>query len=165
MCKLGVEEWAIRIIKAMYDKAKYKVSVSCLNSSYESTRICSAIHKESILFIMEVFLENRKSAACNIYKSYKTCLDDFLNKIKNASKLKPCTHSTVHRPVTHLSKWLWGVCSEEFCNNSICLTCKCWIHKHCSETRGYLSSINGFKCRKYRKAKIATSCKATKLLR
>ena len=31
---------------------------------------------------MEVSLENRKSDACDIYKSYKTCLDDFLNKLK-----------------------------------------------------------------------------------
>ncbi|KAI8498339.1 hypothetical protein Bbelb_242830 [Branchiostoma belcheri] len=173
MRKLGVEEWVIRVVQAMYRHAASCVRV---NGSYSSEfEVKVGVHQGSVLspllfiIVMEA-LSREFRTGCPWEMLYA---DDFMLAAESLEELgrrfscwknsmgsrglrvntgkTMVLHSThAHSmPVKESGKFPCGVCRRGVGTNSIfCGKCRHWIHKRCTNIKGSLKEDTNFRCRR-----------------
>ena len=171
MRKLGVEEWVVRIVKAMYVKAKSKVRLNGLLSDEFDVKV--GVHQGSVLspllfiIVMEA-LSREFRVGCPwelLYADDLVIMAETIEELEqrlglwkqrleakglrvNMGKTKIlCSRHDV-KPKVDKSKWPCAVCRKGVGSNSIlCRTCNHWVHKRCSGVRGRLVDDPTFKCK------------------
>ena len=170
--KLGVEEWVIRLVQAMYSNAQSRVQVN--GNSSESFNVTVGVHQGSVLspllfiIVMEA-LSREFRVSCpwellyandlailsgsleelkNRLAAWKTSLESYGLRV-NVDKTKILVSSVEHRKVPlNNPKYPCGVCSFGVGVNSIlCTLCNLWVHKKCSGLNNLHHNSN-FVCRK-----------------
>ena len=172
MRKLGIDEWIIRVVQAMYANAKSSVRINGQYSSEFGVKV--GVHQGSVLspllfiIVMEA-LSREFRTGCPWELLYADDLviiaetiDELLTKLSNwkgaienkglrvnMGKTKGlCSRHDAPKPVEK-SRFPCGVCSVGVGRNSIlCSSCKLWIHKKCTEITGRLVEDPSFKCKR-----------------
>lgn len=176
MRKLGVEEWVIKTVKAMYVDARSDVRVNDKHS--ESFPVTVGVHQGSVLspllfaIVMEA-LSRECRTGCPwelLYADDLVIISDSIEDLKeklavwrttleskglrvNVGKTKVMHSNTNSNPSVPIPcKWPCGVCFSGVGSNSIfCESCKHWIHKRCTNIKGKLKKDNtGYKCKRCR---------------
>ena len=171
--KVGVEEWIIRTVQAMYDKAQSKVRVG---SSYsDPINVSVGVHQGSVLspllfiIIMEA-LSREIRTGCPwelLYADDLVIVAESLEELKlklktwkdsleqkglkvNVGKTKfMCSAHDAPKAMIKSIKYPCSICGSGVGANSIqCTSCSLWVHKRCSDIRGRLQSVVGFICKK-----------------
>ena len=170
MRKLGVEEWIINIVKAMYANANSKVRV---NGSYSAPfEVKVGVHQGSVLspllfiIVLEALsMEFRTSTPWELLYAddlviIAESLDELVQKIElwkngmeakglrvNMPKTKVMICEADSNPLKKSGKYPCGVCRSGVGSNSIyCSTCSHWVHKACSGIKGRLKPDPEFTC-------------------
>ena len=171
MRKLGVEEWIIQLVKAMYAEAKSKVRVNGHYSEPFSVQV--GVHQGSVLspllfvLVMEaISREFRTSCPWELLYAddlviMADSLEELVVKINlwksnlenkglrvniKKTKVMCCSHN-VAGPKKRPGQFPCGVCDENVGRNSIyCSQCHKWIHKRCSGVIGKLKEDPSYKC-------------------
>ena len=171
MRKLGIDEWIIRTVQAMYCNAQSKVRVG---SSYsEPINVSVGVHQGSVLsfllfiIVMEALsIEFRTGCPWELLYAddlviVAESLEELKEKLKlwkdelelkglkvNVGKTKiMCSAPDAPRFVKK-SKFPCGVCSAGVGANSIqCTTCSKWVHKRCTGIKGRLTAVVDFICK------------------
>ena len=171
--KLGVIEWVVRLVQAMYINAKSRVNI---NGAYsEQFKVTVGVHQGSVLspllfiIVMEALsLEFRVSCPWELlYADDLAILSDSLEDLKarlaiwktslesyglrvNVEKTKILVSSSEFKRIAHNNpKHPCGVCNFGVGANSIlCTVCNLWVHKKCTGINGHLTRIRNFVCNK-----------------
>ena len=171
--KLGVIEWVVRLVQAMYINAKSRVNI---NGAYsEQFKVTVGVHQGSVLspllfiIVMEALsLEFRVSCPWELlYADDLAILSDSLEDLKarlaiwktslesyglrvNVEKTKILVSSSEFKRIAHNNpKHPCGVCNFGVGANSIlCTVCNLWVHKKCTGINGHLKRIRNFVCNK-----------------
>ena len=171
MRSLGISEWVIKTVQAMYNSPRSRVR---LNGKYsEEFCVNVGVHQGSVLspllfiIVMEA-LSREFRTGCPWELLYADDLviiaetqEDLLNKLStwklgieskglrvNTAKTKVlhCRNSTP-RERQKSGKWPCGVCFKGVGVNSIfCTGCKHYIHKRCTGIKGRLKEDNSYVC-------------------
>ena len=172
MRKVGVDEWVIRTVQAMYNGAQSKVRVGGKYS--EPIDVSVGVHQGSVLspllfiIVMEA-LSREFRTGCPWELLYADdlvlvaeTLDELKGKMKvwkdglqdkglkvNVGKTKiMCSAHDATKTGIKSIKFPCGVCASGVGANSIkCTSCLKWVHKRCSGVKGRLQCIAGFVCR------------------
>ena len=168
--KLGVNEWIVRAIMAMYKGSRAAVRVDGVNS--EEFEVTVGVHQGSVLspFLFILVLEALSRELRTglpweilyaddlvlVAESLDEAMDKFMlwkNGLEskglkvNMDKTKVMISGKDMGLVERNGKWPCALCSKGVGSNSIkCCSCKEWVHKRCSGIRGRLQNIVGFKC-------------------
>ena len=171
--KLGVDEWLIRTVMALYTEACTVVRTDAgLSESFE---VKVDLHQGSVLspLLFAAVIDVVSSEARSGLPSELLYADDLVimaptmeqlgrrvadwrasllgKGLKvNAGKSKVMVGSSGGKIIVNSGKWPCGVCGKGVQANSVqCTVCKKWIHKRCSDVRGDLSRVaDGFRCRR-----------------
>ena len=170
MRKLGIEEWIINIVKAMYSNANSRVRVNDTYSDPFEVKV--GVHQGSVLspllfiIVLEALsIEFRTSSPWELLYAddlviIATSLDELLLKISrwkiemeskglrvNMPKTKVMICATDSNPLKDSGKYPCAVCRMGTGSNSIlCNGCKFWVHKKCSGIKGKLKPDPEFLC-------------------
>jgi hypothetical protein len=168
---LGVDEWIVSVIKAMYEDATTVVKVNGRES--KAFRVRVGVHQGSVLspllfvIVLEALsrefrdglpLELLYADDLVLMAETEELLMEKLMKWKvgmeskglrvnvGKTKVMRCHVRTGQREVS--GKWPCGICKKGVGSNSIeCTKCKAWIHKRCSGIKGKLQDTLAFRCR------------------
>ena len=169
---LGVDEWIVTVIKAMYEDATTVVRVNGRDSRAFGVRV--GVHQGSVLspllfvIVMEALSRHfRGGLPLELLYADDLVLmaeteEDLVEKLKkwkngmeekglrvNLGKTKVMRCQIQTEPVVSSGKWPCGVCKKGVGRNSIkCTQCDSWIHKGCSGITGKLQSNAGFRCKR-----------------
>ena len=170
MRKLGVDEWIVALVQAMYTNAKSRVRV---NGSYSDVfEVNVGVHQGSVLspllFIMVLeALSQEFSTGCPWELFYADdivimaeSMNDLLVRLGewkksfeknglrvNVAKTKVLVSGRNLNTLKKSGKFICGVCFAGVGRNSIfCSTCSCWVHKKCSNVNGPLINVVNFTC-------------------
>ena len=172
MRKVGVDEWIIRTVQAMYSNAGSKVRVG---SSYsEPIDVSVGVHQGSVLspllfiIVMEA-LSREFRTRCSWQLLYaddlvivaesleelKVNLESWKNGLEgkglkvNVGKTKlMCSAHDAPKTKIKSIKFPCGVCGSGVGANSIqCTSCRKWVHKRCSGIKGRLQAVVSFLCK------------------
>ena len=174
MRKLGIDEWIIRVVQAMYANAKSSVRVNGQYSSDFGVKV--GVHQGSVLspllfiIVMEA-LSREFRTGCPWELLYADDLvivadsiEELLAKLGtwkraiegkglrvNMGKTKIiCSRHSAPKPIEK-SRFPCGVCFVGVGRNSIlCTSCKHWIHKACTDLKGRLIEDPSYKCKRCR---------------
>jgi len=169
---LGVEEYLVNVIKAMYEGAS--TAVKLRNGKSEAFEVKVGVHQGSVLspllFIIVLEALSRQFRVGLPYEllyaddlvvmaESKELLLEKLGRWKEhmeakglrvnmgKTKVMRCQVGKVQQG--NSGKWPCGVCRKGVGRNSIeCTACKKWIHKKCSGIKGHLREGHGYKCPK-----------------
>lgn len=168
---LGVDEWLVSVIKAMYANVTTMVKQNGRVSNGFQVKV--GVHQGSVLspllfiIVLEalsrtfrqglpmellyaddlVLMADTEELLIEMIKKWKTGLEDKGLKM-NVGKTKVMRCQTGARPVIKSGKHPCGVCQKGVGSNSImCTSCSAWIHKRCSGISGKLQRIIGFRCK------------------
>ena len=172
--KVGVDEWLIRTMQAMYTNAKSSVRINGQFSSWFDVQV--GVHKGSVLspllfiIVMEalsrhfrtgcpwellyaddlVIIAETLSELLEKFRVWKANLESKGLRVNvGKTKILVSVHNAP-KPVDG-SKFPCGVCNKGVGINSIkCLACGFWVHKRCSNIKGPLKPDTDFKCKKCR---------------
>ena len=170
MRKLGLEEWIVRFVQAMYTNTKSNVRVN--NEYSEEFGVKVGVHQGSVLspllfiIVLEALsLEFRTGAPWEllyaddlvVIAETEEELRAKLSKWKkgmeakglrvNVGKTKVMFSGHGLHSLTDSGKHPCGVCRQGVGRNSIfCNGCSLWIHKRCTEITGPLKANDDFKC-------------------
>jgi hypothetical protein len=170
--KLGVDEWIVSVIKAMYEDATTSVRVNGRES--KGFRVKVGVHQGSVLspllFIIVLEALSREFRAGLpmelLYADDLVVMADTMEGLKerietwkggmeckglrvNLSKTKVMRCFNKECQAENSGKWPCGVCRRGVGANSIqCSSCTAWVHKKCSGISGKLTEVVGFKCKK-----------------
>ena len=175
MRKLGVEEWIVRMVQAMYTDVRSSVRV---NSKYSSEfQVKVGLHQGSVLspilfiIVMEALsIEFRTGCPWELLYADDLVIvaesaEELIHKLKiwkvnleskglrvNMGKTKIlCSSHKAVQQNKDSGRYPCGVCHKGVGSNSIyCTQCKHWIHKRCTDTKGKLKNTPDFKCKKCR---------------
>ena len=174
MRRVGVDEWLIRTIQAMYTNAKSSVRINGQFSSCFDVQV--GVHQGSVLspllfiIVMEA-LSRHFQTGCPWELLYADdlviiaeTLSELLEKFQtwkanleckglrvNVGKTKILVSAPNATKPVDSSKFPCGVCNKGTGNNSIkCNFCGFWVHKRCTNIKGPLKSDPNFKCKKCR---------------
>jgi len=163
--KLGVEEWLVRSVMAMYTEAM--TAVKTQDGPSDKFEVKVGLHQGSVLSpllfvsVMEVITREARTGLpwellyaddlVLIAKSeeelkakirkWKECLEAKGMRV-NAEKTKVMISGCKERAVEKTGKWPCGVCSKGVGVNSIkCTKCQAWTHKKCSGVKGSSTSL------------------------
>ena len=167
MRKLGVQEWVIDIVKAMYEKAKCSVRVN--GSISEMFNVQVGVHQGSVLspllFIMvmealsrdfktgcpwellyaddlAIIAESMEELVVKL-TSWKESIEAKGLKVNTLKTKIMCSSFDATKPSSKSGKYPCGVCHKGVGQNSIfCKFCKHWIHKKCSGLVKLTSDVN-----------------------
>ena len=168
--KVGVDEWIIRVVLAMYKLCKSAVSIN--NTIGEDFEVKVGVHQGSVLspllfiIVMEALSrEFRTSLPWELlYADDLALLAESLQDLEhmyvawkqgmeakglrvNINKTKVMVSQRGLKPHNKSGKFPCGVCQKGVGRNSIyCPSCNRWIHKRCSRIKGILSTAVNFKC-------------------
>ena len=167
---VGVEEWVIRAVKAIYENAKSCVRVN--GQFCDEFNIKVGVHQgpapSPLLFIIVMEALSREfKVGCLwelLYKDDLVLMAETLEDLKkkltiwkdnieakglrvnvNKTKLVCSKHNSSVKsdPV----KWPCNICRKGVSKNSIfCQSCNHWVHKRCSKIKGRLKADPSFKC-------------------
>ena len=168
--KLGVDEWLIRVVLAMYAGSKSAVNINGFVG--EAFDVNVGVHQGSALspllfiIVMEalssdipgglpwqiLYADDLVLMADNLedlevqFGAWKQCLESKglrINIVK--SNVMICDRS--QGPFLKSGKYPCGVCFKSVGSNSIfCPKCECWIHARCSGINGKLQNAVNFSC-------------------
>ena len=171
MRKVGVEEWVINIVKAMYSDATSQVRVSGEYSEPFNVKV--GVHQGSVLspllfiIVMEA-LSREFRTGCPWELLYaddlviiSESLEELVAKIDlwksnieskglrvnmTKTKIMCCSHN-VAGPPKQVVAFPCGVCDLNVGVNSIfCSSCARWVHKRCTNIKGRLRADPSFQC-------------------
>ncbi|XP_048579357.1 uncharacterized protein LOC125560947 [Nematostella vectensis] len=171
MRSLGLPEWFVSTIQAMYSHASSRVCVS--NSLSDSFKVQVGVHQGSVLspFLFIVVLEALSAdlrSGCPWELLYadnlvisSDSLDTLLAKLRiwkqgleskglrvNMSKTKILMSGPDLNSLRDSRKFHCAVCRKGVRSNSIfCSGCSLWVHKKCSNIPGRLTPNPLFRCR------------------
>ena len=177
--KLGVDEWLVKAVMAMYVGAKTVVKTQ--DEPSDELEVKVGLHQGSVLspllFVsaMEVITQqvrtglpwellyaddlvligsNEQELKEKISK-WKECMEAKGLKM-NVNKTKVMVSGWKEGAVEKSGKWPCGVCGKGVGRNSIkCTNCLSWIHQKCSGVHGSLSSSEAtFKCKSCVKGQV-----------
>ena len=170
MRKLGVEEWLVRAVKALYKNPRSCVRVN--NKLGENFDVKVGVHQGSVLspllFIMilealsrefrvglpwELLYADDLVLVAESMEELEERFQGWKNGMEskglcvNMNKTKIMISGIGEGAVVKSGKWPCGVCGKGVGSNSImCSQCSCWIHKRCSGIRGRLTAVANFVC-------------------
>ena len=161
--KLGVEEWLVRAVMAMYTEAK--TSVKTQDGPSDKFEVKVGLHQGSVLSpllfvsVMEVITHEARTglpwellyADDLIAKSeeelkekigkWKECMEAKGMRV-NVGKTKVMISGSKEGATEKSGKWPCGVCAKGVGVNSIkCTKCHSWMHKKCSSVKGSFVSL------------------------
>lgn len=167
---LGVEEWLVTVIRAMYEGVTTAVKMK--DGESDGFEVKVGVHQGSVLspllfiIVMEALSsEFRVGLPWELFYADDLCLlaeteEDLMEKVKrwkegmelkglrvNMGKTKVMCCNVGTGQMENSGKWPCGVCRKGVGANSIvCTVCKQWVHRRCSGLTGSLSVVVGFKC-------------------
>ena len=170
MRKVGVEEWVVRVVQAMYRQAKSKVRVGDTYSDAFNVRV--GVHQGSVLspLLFIIVLEAISKEFCTglpwemLYADDLVIAADTVEELTirverwksnleskglrvNMGKTKVLCSGKDLNVLVNSGKWPCGVCRKGVGRNSIfCTGCQQWIHKACSGIKGRLQADPTFRC-------------------
>ena len=170
MRRVGVEEWVIRAVKAMYENTKSSVYLNGQFSDEFSIKV--GVHQGAVLspllFIIVVEVLSREfRVGCLwelLYADNLVLMAETLEDLKkmltiwkdnvkskglwvNASKTKLVCSKHNASVKSDPVKWPCSICHKGVGITSIfCQSCNHWVHKRCSKIRGRLKADPSFKC-------------------
>ena len=149
--KLGVDEWLICTVMALYTEACTVVRTDAgLSESFE---VKVGLHQGSVLSpLFAAVMDVVSSEARGGLPSKLLYADDLVliaptmeqlgRCVLNAGKSKVMVGSSGGKMIVNSGKWPCGVCGKGVQANSVqCTVCKKWIHKRCSGVRGDLLRV------------------------
>jgi len=169
--RLGVDEWLVTVIRAMYEGVTTAVKTN--DGESDSFEVKVGLHQGSVLspllfiIVLEALSsEFRTGLPWELFYADDLCLiaeteRELMEKVKcwkdemaakglrvNVSKTK-VMHCKVGSGQKEVSgKYPCAVCRKGVGVNSIvCTVCKKWVHKRCSGIMGVLKAVEGFVCR------------------
>jgi len=170
--KLGVDEWLVKAVMAMYVGAKTAVKTQDGPSGELDVKV--GLHQGSVLSpllfvsVMEaitqeirtglpwellyaddlVLIARDEQELKEKISKWKACMEAKGLKM-NIDKTKVMVSGRKEGAVEKSGKWPCGVCGKGVGTNSIrCTNCQCWIHRKCSGLKGRLSSYEAtFTCK------------------
>ena len=169
---LGVDEWLVTVIKAMYADTATMVKLNGGISSGFGVKV--GVHQGSVLspllfiIVMEalsrtfreglpmellyaddlVLTADSKDLLIEKIKKWKAGMEDKGLRV-NMGKTKVMRCRVGTGKVVKSGKYPCGVCGRGVGRNSIqCTSCKVWIHKRCSGIKGSLTQVHQYRCRK-----------------
>ena len=172
MRRVGVDEWLIRTIQAMYTNAKSSVRINGQFSSCFDVQV--GVHQGSVLspllfiIVMEalsrhfrtgcpwellyaddlVIIAETLSELLEKFRTWKANLECKGLRV-NVGKTKILVSAPNATKPVDSSKFPCGVCNKGVGNNSIkCNFCSFWVHKCCTNIKGPLKPAPNFKCKK-----------------
>ena len=171
--KVGVEEWIVKVVQAMYDNARSRVRVN--DSFSEPVGINVGVHQGSVLspllfLIVLEALSREFKTGCPwemLYADDLVLVDEDLNKLierlitwkqnlemhglrVNMGKTKGLVSGCGLETLKDKGKFPCGVCRSGTGRNSIlCSGCNHWVHKLCSGITGRLKENPTFKCARF----------------
>ena len=171
MRKLGVEEWLIQIIQAMYENARSKVRLKTSYSPEFDVNV--GVHQGSVLspllfaIVMEaISMEFREGCPSELLyaddlvitahsleelkERYQCWKDNLEAKGLKVNILKTKILMSKSQMPTHVgkSKFPCGVCMKGVGRNSIfCNYCQKWVHQKCTDIK-LLKEDPNFKCKR-----------------
>ena len=170
MGKLGIDEWIVQLVQAMYSIVRSKVRVendysedfgvnvgvyqgsvlstllfiivlAALSQEYRTSCPWELLYADDLVIVAETLDE-----LCQKLKMWKTNLENKDLRV-NMNKTKVMISGPHMNSLLYSGKWPCGVCRSGVGSNSIyCLGCKHWVHKKCSGIRGRLVGDVNFKC-------------------
>ena len=169
---LGVDEWIVSVIKAMYEDATTTVRVNGRESKAFSVRV--GVHQGSVLspllFIIVLEALSREfreglpmellyADDLVLVAETEELLMEKLRKWKKGMELKGLRVNIGKTKVMRCQvrigqaedsgKYPCGVCKQGVGDNSIkCVACHKWVHKRCSGISGRLGYVADFRCRR-----------------
>ena len=169
--RLGVEEWLVRVIRAMYEGVTTAVKLKGGVSDEFEVKV--GVHQGSVLspllfiIVLEALSrEHREGLPWELlYADDLALLADseeaLLVKLRrwkeemeakglrvNMGKTKVMCCRIRHEQAENSGKWPCGVCRKGVGVNSIkCVVCERWVHKKCSGVKGSLKEVE-FRCSK-----------------
>jgi len=168
--RLGVKEWVVKTIQAMYDGAKTSVKFgNCESGEFE---VKVGVHQGSVLspLLFIVVLEAlskkfREGLPWELFYADDLALlaeseEKLLEKIGlwkrrmeekglkvNMDKTKVMRCRVRYGQLEDSGKYPCSVCRKGVAQNSIyCQSCKKWVHKKCSGVSGRLQDVHNFQC-------------------
>ena len=169
--KLGVDEWLIRTVMALYTEACTIVRIDAgLSESFEvKVGLHQGLVLSPLLFaaVMDVVSSDARSGLPSelLYVDDLVIMAPTMEQLSRwvadgrasllgkglkvkAGKSKVMVGSSGGKLIVNSGKWPCGVCGKGVQANSVqCTVCKEWIHKWCSGVRGDLSRVaDGFRC-------------------
>jgi len=172
MRELGVEEWLVSTVMAMYEGVKTVVRTPFGDS--ESFEVRVGVHQGSVLspllfaVVMQAITRSTKVGLpwellyADDLVLMAESMDELISKINRWKESMERKGMKVNVAKTKVMitgvkmgkevrcKWPCGVCGKGVGNNSVkCVMCEKWIHKRCSGIKGNLSKVCGtFVCAK-----------------
>jgi hypothetical protein len=172
--KLGVDEWLVSVIKAMYVDATTSVKVNGKESVGFEVKV--GVHQGSVLspllfiIVLEalsrqfrvglpmellyaddlVLLADSEEELVKKLNTWKSGLEEKGLRV-NIGKTKVMRSRLHDGQVMNSGKYPCGVCKKGVRDNSIkCTTCNAWIHKRCSGITGRLQAVADYSCKRCR---------------
>ena len=163
--KLGVEEWLVSSVMAMYTEAM--TSVKTQDGPSDKFEVKVGLHQGSVLSpllfisVMEVITREARTglpwellyaddlvliakseeALKEKIRKWKECMEAKGMRV-NVGKTKVMMSGCKEGAIEKSGKWPCGVCSKGVGVNSIkCTKCQAWTHKKCSGVKGSLISL------------------------
>ena len=170
MRKLGVEEWLIRVVQAMYNNSKSRVRVNGQLSDVFNVNV--GVHQGSVLspllfiLVMEalsrefrtgvpwellyaddlVIVAETLELCIEKYKAWKLALENKGLHV-NTKKTKFMVSDVEHSLLRDSGAYPCAVCRSGVGANSIrCSVCSFWVHKKCSGIVSRLKPDADYKC-------------------
>mgnify|MGYP007071599789 CR=1 FL=1 len=161
--KLGVEEWLVKAVMTMYEKARTVVRTK--NGNSEEFEVKVGVHQGSVLspllfaVVMEaltqevreglpwellyaddlVLMAESSEELKEKVMRWKECMEAKGLKM-NTGKTKVMVSGKNSGYVERLGKWPCSICGKGVGSNSIrCIGCSGWVHKRCSGVKGLLA--------------------------
>ena len=171
MRKLGVDEWLIQTIMAMYENSSSRVRIN--NTVGKKFGVKVGVHQGSVLspllfiIVLEALsMDFREGLPWEMlyaddlviiaktleelnarYSAWKSSMESKGLRV-NKGKTKVMISNMVNGPVFPSGEYPCGVCVKGVGSNSIfCSFCKHWVHKRCSGIKGNLHHVQNFKCK------------------
>ena len=171
MRKLGVDEWIVNVVKAMYTNSRSQVRIN--NEFSEEFPIRVGVHQGSVLspllFIIvlealsremrlgcpeELLYADDLALVSETLESLKVKLEAWKHSLElgglrvNLKKTKVMVSGCEVGKVSEQGRYPCGVCYKGVGVNSVqCQSCSYWVHKRCSKIKGRLQNIKDFKCK------------------
>jgi Reverse transcriptase (RNA-dependent DNA polymerase)/Endonuclease/Exonuclease/phosphatase family len=171
---LGVDEWLITVIKAMYVDATTSVRLSGIESRGFKVKV--GVHQGSVLspllfvIVLEalsrtfrgglpmeilyaddlVLMAESEELLIEKFRKWRTGLEEKGLRVNmGKTKVMRC-HVSAHQ-AEESGKYPCGVCKKGVGRNSIrCTSCLAWIHKKCSGISGSLQNVKDYQCKRCR---------------
>ena len=181
--RVGVEEWLVKVIMAMYEGVTTAIKVG--GSESEAFAVKVGVHQGSVLspllfiIVLEALSQNFRvglpwellyaddlvlmaETEEKLLRKLRQWKDGFEAKgLKvNVGKTKVMRNVDGTGSLKDAGKYPCSVCRKGVGRNSIlCSRCKLWVHKRCSGMKGQLKDASSFECIKCKNAVVVTARK------